>query len=52
VGLDRLVYGSDYPVVWGTSMEYEVGVIKRCKYFKEDEKENILGLNAVKILNL
>lgn len=52
VGLDRLLYGSDYPVVWGTNMESEVGVIKRCKYLTEDEKKNILGLNAAKILNL
>jgi predicted TIM-barrel fold metal-dependent hydrolase len=52
VGLDRLLYGSDYPVVWGTDMESEVGVIKRCKYLTEDEKKNILGLNAAKILNL
>ena len=52
VGLDRLLYGSDYPVVWGTDMESEVGVIKRCKYLTEDEKNNILGLNAAKILDL
>jgi hypothetical protein len=52
VGLDRLLYGSDYPIVWGTDMESEVGVIKRCKYLTEDEKKNILGLNAAKILDL
>ena len=52
VGLDRLLYGSDFPVVWGTNMEYEVEVIKTCKYLTEDEKKNILGLNAAKILNL
>jgi hypothetical protein len=52
VGLDRLLYGSDYPVVWGSSIECEVNVIKTCEYLNEDEKESILGLNAVKILNL
>jgi predicted TIM-barrel fold metal-dependent hydrolase len=52
VGLDRLLYGSDYPVVLGSNMEYEVNVIKRCEYLSEDEKKNILGLNAAKILNL
>ena len=52
VGLDRLLYGSDYPVVLGSNMEYEVNVIKRCEYLSEDEKKNILGLNAAKILGL
>ena len=52
VGLDRLLYGSDFPVVWGSNMKYEVDVIKSCKYLTEDEKENILSLNAAKILNL
>jgi predicted TIM-barrel fold metal-dependent hydrolase len=52
VSLDRLLYGSDYPVVWGSSMKYEVEVIKNCELLTEDEKLNILGLNAAKILNL
>jgi len=52
VGLDRLLYGSDFPVVWGSNMKYEIDVIRSCKYLTEDEKENILGLNAAKILNL
>jgi predicted TIM-barrel fold metal-dependent hydrolase len=52
VGLDRLLYGSDYPVVMGSDMEYEVNVIKTCEYLTTDEKNNILGLNAAKILGL
>jgi len=52
VGLDKLLYGSDFPVVWGSDMKYEVNVIKNCNYLTEDEKEKILGLNAAKILNL
>jgi len=52
MGLDRLLYGSDFPVVWGSTMRYEVNVIKSCNYLTEDEKEKILGLNAAKILNL
>jgi hypothetical protein len=52
VGLNRLLYGSDFPVVMGSSMEYEVNVIKTCEYLTEDEKTNILGLNAAKILGL
>jgi len=52
VGVDKLLYGSDYPVVWGSDMRYEINVIRACKYLTEKEKENILGLNAAKILNL
>lgn len=52
VGLDRLLFGSDYPVVWGSNMKSEVDFIKKCKYLTEDEKQNILGLNAARILNL
>lgn len=52
IGLDRLLYGSDFPVVLGSDMKYEVNVIKKCRYLTEDEKENILGLNAARILNL
>lgn len=52
MGLDRLLYGSDFPVVWGSNMRYEVNVIKNSKDLTEDEKRKILGLNAAKILNL
>lgn len=52
VGLERLLYGSDYPVVWGSDMVYEVNFIKRCQYLSEEEKEKILGLNAMRLLNL
>lgn len=52
VGLDRLLYGSDYPIVWGSSMEYEVNIIKNCRHLTEDEKTGILGLNAAKVLSL
>jgi predicted TIM-barrel fold metal-dependent hydrolase len=52
MGIDRLLYGSDYPVVWGSDMRYEVDVIKNCGYLNDHEKESILGLNAARILNL
>jgi predicted TIM-barrel fold metal-dependent hydrolase len=51
IGLERLLFGSDYPVVWGSDMVYEVNFIKKCKNLTEEEKEKILGLNAMKILN-
>ncbi len=52
IGLDRLLYGSDFPVVWGSSMPYEVNVIKTCRFLTEDEKNGILGQNASRILRL
>jgi predicted TIM-barrel fold metal-dependent hydrolase len=52
VGVDRLLFGSDYPVVWGSDMKYEVDFIESCKYLTEEEKEKILGLNAARILNI
>jgi predicted TIM-barrel fold metal-dependent hydrolase len=52
MGLDRLLFGSDYPVVWGSNMKYEVDFIKACRHLTEEEKEKILGLNAAKILNV
>jgi len=50
VGIERLLYGSDYPVVEGSNMEYEVNVIKNCQHLTEEEKNMILGLNAAKLL--
>jgi len=52
VGIDRLLYGSDYPVVMGSDMQYEVNVIKRCQHLTDEEKDKILGLNAAKLLGL
>jgi predicted TIM-barrel fold metal-dependent hydrolase len=52
MGLERLLFGSDYPVVWGSDMKYEVDAIMACRHLTAEEKEKILGLNAAKILNL
>jgi len=52
VGIDRLLYGSDYPVVMGSNMEYEVNVIRNCQHLTDEEKDKILGLNAAKLLGL
>jgi len=52
VSLDRLLFGSDYPVVWGSDMRCEVDFIKSCKHLTLEEKEKILGLNAAEILHI
>jgi len=52
VGIERLLYGSDFPVVQGSNMQYEVGVIRNCQYLTDKEKNMILGLNAAKLLGI
>ena len=52
VGIERLMYGSDYPVVEGSNMQYEVNVIKNCQHLTGEEKNMILGLNAAKLLGI
>lgn len=52
VGIERMMYGSDYPVVAGSNMQYEVNAIKSCQHLTEEEKNMILGLNATKLLGI
>jgi predicted TIM-barrel fold metal-dependent hydrolase len=54
VGFDQVLFGSDYPAVGGgvVSIESMVAEIKSSKHITEEEKEKILGLNAVKLLGL
>lgn len=52
VGLDRLLYGSDYPVVFGSDMKFEVDFLNNCEFLSQGEKEGILGLNAARIMDL
>ncbi len=54
VGFDRVLFGSDYPAVGGgeVSIESMVSEVKKSNYLTEEEKEKILGLNAVSLLGL
>jgi len=54
VGFDRVLFGSDYPSVGGgvVSIESMVAEVKNSKHITEEEKEKILGLNAIKLLGL
>ncbi len=48
VGFDRVLFGSDY-------LEYvkpSIDIIVNSPYLKEDEKELIFGLNAIRLFNL
>ncbi len=51
-GIEKVLFGSDYPTVSGSNMKYEVEVIRRSPYLTEEEKAKILGLNAAKLLHL
>jgi predicted TIM-barrel fold metal-dependent hydrolase len=52
VGLDRVLFGSDYPAVNGVSIESMIDEVKSSDYLSREEKENILGLNAMRLLGL
>jgi predicted TIM-barrel fold metal-dependent hydrolase len=52
VGLDRVLFGSDYPAVNGVSIESMIDEVKSSEYLTEEEKEGILGLNAIRLLGL
>ena len=49
VGFERILFGSDYPVVDGRTILTEVESIRK-SILKEEEKEQILGLNAQNLL--
>jgi len=52
VGMDRVLFGSDYPAVQGVSIKMMVDDVKESRYLTETEKEKILGLNAIELLGL
>jgi len=52
VGLDRVLFGSDYPAVGGVGIESVVAEVKDSRCLTGEEKAKVLGLNAVKLLGL
>ncbi|MFB0567409.1 MAG: amidohydrolase family protein [Candidatus Bathyarchaeia archaeon] len=52
VGLDRVLFGSDYPAVGGATIKSMVAEVKGSNYLTEEEKAKVLGLNAVELLGL
>jgi len=52
VGMDQVLFGSDYPAVQGVSMKMMVDEVKESRYLTGIEKEKILGLNAIELLDL
>ena len=52
VGMDRVLFGSDYPAVQGVSIKMMVDDVKTSRHLTEIEKAKILGLNAIELLDL
>jgi len=52
VGLDRVLFGSDYPAVSGATIESMVAEVKSSNCLTDEEKAKVLGLNAMKLLDL
>jgi len=52
VGFDKVLFGSDYPAVNGVSIESMIAEVKSSDHLSREEKENILGLNAMRLLGL
>jgi len=52
VGLDRVLFGSDYPAVNGVTIKSMIAEVKNSDYLSKEEKESILGFNAMRLLGL
>jgi hypothetical protein len=51
IGSEKIIFGSDYPVVFNYTMSDEINAIRSTK-INERDRENILSLNAKRILEL
>ena len=51
-GFERILFGSDTPVVQGTSMSHSKKVIENIAIITENEKRMILSENAIKLFNI
>lgn len=52
VGWNRVLFGSDYPVVQGADITSTVGEILDSPFLTEKEKMKVLGLNAASLLDV
>ena len=50
IGSEKILFGSDYPVVFNYTMKDEVNTINSIR-INENDRENILSLNALRILS-
>ena len=52
VGMNHILFGSDYPAIQGVSIKSMVSKVENSPYLTKDEKAGILGLNAINLLDL
>lgn len=52
VGFERVLFGTDYPVVGGSSMSAEADIVRSSPFLSEQEKRMVMRENAVRVLNL
>ena len=52
VGLDRLLFGTDFPVVAGSDIHSEIRAVSSCEFLSDEEKVMILRENAAKLLDV
>lgn len=50
VGFERVLFGSDYPVVLGSDIESEVNIVLESPYLTSREKELVLRDNAIELV--
>lgn len=52
LGMDRVLFGSDYPAVLGTDIKTMVEAVEGSPYLTDAEKEQVLYSNAARLLQL
>lgn len=52
VSFDRILFGSDYPVVEGKDINYMVNIIESSEHLSDAEKEKILWKNARRLFRI
>lgn len=52
LGIERLIFGSDYPILRNSSMKDEVRCVNECPHLSEQEKAMILYNNASSLLRI
>jgi len=54
MGFDRVLFATDYPVplTWGRSVATVVQEVRENPYLREEEKRQVLGENAARLLGI
>lgn len=52
IGWDRVLFGSDYPVVYNSNISSLISCLEKYSYLSEKDFCKVMGLNAVRLLGL